>query len=304
MAPDKGQWASDDREGASPAPSEDWQHVMPAQEDDWHYCKTLELPCPPIQETKEQHQEARWHSRHSIRWDYRTKRWQWASGWKAMQRDCQWDQRSSSSSSWHFETGWKHGPEVWDGNNDDMEKWQPVDGYADTSTEGTIPVVPWLSPPANSWKPAEGNMPAEASEGVALSTQGPEPERCQDSKKSETAIQIWQQDRPSEQQAPVQLGRIGTGQQITVAQVMHTLRESGCRTLSMMSQMSDSGIHVRHTIDGTDNTIVNMQCPGCELVSDCLRITNSGFLCYGKNEIIPAFYRLFLLQQSQVVVVS
>ena len=139
-------------------------------------------------------------------------------------------------------------------------------------------------------------MPAEASEGVALSTKGPEPEQCQDSKKSETGIQIWQQDRPSEQQAPVQLGRIGTGQQITVAQVMHTLRESGCRTLSMMSQMSDSGIHVRHTIDGTDNTIVNMQCPGCELVSDCLRITNSGFLCYGKNEIIPAFYRLFLLQ--------
>ena len=73
------------------------------QAGEWHYCKVLELPSPPIEETEEQWEEARWHSRQKIEWNYTTRGWQWANGWGGLRQA--WNQRSCPSSSWHFETG-------------------------------------------------------------------------------------------------------------------------------------------------------------------------------------------------------
>ena len=51
----------------------------------------------------------------------------------------------------------------------------------------------------------------------------------------------------------------------------------------MMRQMSVDGINITHTVEGTDSRMVYMQCRECEIASDCARIDNSGFLCYGEN---------------------
>ena len=162
MAPDTGRMnkpTSSHEQDDGEEPHEEQNTGALPQAVEWHYYKVLELPSPPIEEIEEQWEEARWHSRQKIEWNYKTRGWQWANGWGGLRQT--WNQRSCPSSSWHFETGWVPAPEVWNGNTEDIEKWQPISGYASSSTERVTQVVPDPSPLAESPKQAEGNMPAQ-----------------------------------------------------------------------------------------------------------------------------------------------